>query len=389
MVSSPLKAEINQCGSTNTRSVSSPKKMETKAKVHDDPEIEIEDFFEDHSVLGKRIGKTLYYAGRLPSTPRPSFPLTILAVNAFTSGTLGMELDTLEFLDLDMASEIGRNACVSPTVVMMALVYLDRLSKNNPNYLSTVKASELFVVALLVASKFVQDDGEQYGIYSSEWITPVGFDKKRLNQLEINFLSSLDWNVKVELEEFMATLDRVELALSCQESQRRHWMTYTEIHSISAGLSWESLWPMLYTYLIQVVTIASIGYVCIVMTLMTSYVITPQLVGFSQTLLRTVSNSQAEPQLIFQSETETRQTKRFADVPEPSLCQLNVTVDSLFRKYDLWDTNRSETYGTSRGNKTNYTYRGHLPDILPVFQPIMNPGRETVSHRQNHLFTIA
>jgi len=75
--------------------------------------------------------------------------IIVLAVNAFTSGTLGTELDTLEFLDLDMASEIGRNACVTPTVVIMALVYLDRLSKSNPKYLTTVKPSELFVVALV------------------------------------------------------------------------------------------------------------------------------------------------------------------------------------------------------------------------------------------------
>jgi hypothetical protein len=58
-------------------------------------------------------------------------------------------VDSLEFLDLELASEIGRNACVSPTSLIMALVYLERLSQNNPNYLKSVKPSELFVVALV------------------------------------------------------------------------------------------------------------------------------------------------------------------------------------------------------------------------------------------------
>lgn len=74
----------------------------------------------------------------------------VFAVNAFTNGTLGLNNETLEFLDLDMASEIGRNACVSPTIVILALVYLDRLSKENPSYLKSVKPSELFVVALVI-----------------------------------------------------------------------------------------------------------------------------------------------------------------------------------------------------------------------------------------------
>jgi hypothetical protein len=57
--------------------------------------------------------------------------------------------DTLEFLDLAEAAEIGRNACVTPTALIMALVYLERLSLSRPDYLSNTKPSELFVVSLV------------------------------------------------------------------------------------------------------------------------------------------------------------------------------------------------------------------------------------------------
>lgn len=78
--------------------------------------------------------------------PLFSYILTVLAVDTFSKYA---RTDTLEFLDIDMAAEIGRHACVSPTALVFALVYLERLSVNNPGYLKTIKPSELFVVSLV------------------------------------------------------------------------------------------------------------------------------------------------------------------------------------------------------------------------------------------------
>jgi hypothetical protein len=36
----------------------------------------VDEAFPDHSEFCKRMAKTLYFANKLPSTPRPSFPLT-------------------------------------------------------------------------------------------------------------------------------------------------------------------------------------------------------------------------------------------------------------------------------------------------------------------------
>lgn len=74
------------------------------------------------------------------------FLFIVLAVNTFASTA---RKDTLEFLDVEMAAEIGRNACVSPTALIMALIYLERLSGHNPGYLNSIKPSELFVVSLV------------------------------------------------------------------------------------------------------------------------------------------------------------------------------------------------------------------------------------------------
>jgi hypothetical protein len=42
----------------------------------EDLDSDMDEAFEDHSSLGGRIARTLYFANKLPSTPRPSFPLT-------------------------------------------------------------------------------------------------------------------------------------------------------------------------------------------------------------------------------------------------------------------------------------------------------------------------
>lgn len=136
-----------------------------------------ESSFADHKEMCSRVAKSLYFANKMPTTPRPSLPLTseynkkrnyiFFSANAILNELQTDELcwanielavstfsrrarqDTLDFLDLEQAAEIGRNACVTPTALIMALVYLERLSTNNPAYLGSVKPSELFVVSLV------------------------------------------------------------------------------------------------------------------------------------------------------------------------------------------------------------------------------------------------
>ena len=58
-----------------------------------------------------------------------------------------------------VASRLSRNACLSPSAVVTSLIYLKRLKLNNPEYLQRVPSSELFIVSMMVASKYLFDDG--------------------------------------------------------------------------------------------------------------------------------------------------------------------------------------------------------------------------------------
>jgi hypothetical protein len=72
--------------------------------------------------------------------------ITELAAEIFTEVKNGQ---TLERLDVEEASRISRNACVSPCSLVLALLYLERLKDCNPEYLQRVAPSELFLVSLV------------------------------------------------------------------------------------------------------------------------------------------------------------------------------------------------------------------------------------------------
>ncbi|CAL8100928.1 unnamed protein product [Orchesella dallaii] len=262
------------------------RKAETTSEGSDS---ETEVSFEDYSVLCERFAKSMYYSNSIPSTPRPSLPLTILAVDTFTKYA---RKDTLEFLDIDMAAEIGRNACVSPTALVFALVYLERLSAHNPGYLKTVKPSELFVVSLLVASKFVQDDGEDLGIFNDEWATSANMELKRVNQLELEFLTAIDWSVNVGKEEYERALKGIEGKVALYQGSKRGWFTYTELKSLaSTQLAWNAILPVIYQRLIEVTSAVCIMYTTFFATFITSSVLAPYLLSASKLFMAADVNS--------------------------------------------------------------------------------------------------
>ena len=101
--------------------------------------------FPEHDELYERYRKTLNYS-KLPVTDRSSLPLTQLAVETFTNVGLDALGDSLGRLDVGRAGEMTRTACVGPSSLVLALLYLDRLRRNNPDYLTTISSADLFLV---------------------------------------------------------------------------------------------------------------------------------------------------------------------------------------------------------------------------------------------------
>ncbi|GFG37092.1 hypothetical protein Cfor_05761 [Coptotermes formosanus] len=182
----------------------------------------------NHNEFLSRIKKTLYY-GKLPVTERFSLPVSELAAELFSEVKRGY---SLERLDLEEAAVMSRNACVSPCSLVLALLYLERLKTCNPNYLQRVAPSELFLVSMMVASKFLHDDGEVDEVFNDEWASSAGINVKDINNFERDFLQAIDWEVFVSEQAFWKRLCQMEKDIALKEGKRRGWFSYTDLENL-------------------------------------------------------------------------------------------------------------------------------------------------------------
>ncbi|GLV41914.1 uncharacterized protein CBL_00376 [Carabus blaptoides fortunei] len=180
---------------------------------------------DQHNRFLSRITKTLYY-GKLPKTDRLSLPVSELASELFSEAQQGHSLNRLY---CEEASNISRNACVSPCSFVLALLYLERLKNCNPEYLRQVAPSKLFLVSLMISSKFLHDDGEEDEVFMDEWAHSGDINVSELCQLEKDFLGAIDWNVFVREHTFWDRFDRLETDVALRQGSKRGWFTYTEL----------------------------------------------------------------------------------------------------------------------------------------------------------------
>lgn len=236
--------------------------------------------FAEHDFLSERFRKTLYY-GQLPSSDRPSLPMTELCVEHFKGiGADALE-EKLDSLDMVRAAEITKNTCASPTSLILALLYLDRLRNKNPEYLHTVSSTDLFLVSLMVASKFLNDDGEDDEVFNDEWAESGGMDKKDLNKLEVEFLSAINWSIFVSKEDFESVTERLEKSIaSRQMSKRGGWTTYSDLIVLARTIQLRQMWDLISECMIKVTAVCATAYAAGVMTMLgTCYVLSKTPLG--------------------------------------------------------------------------------------------------------------
>jgi hypothetical protein len=244
-----------------------PPMVEEIETIEDEDNIEPQ-IWKDFEDTTERFRKSLYY-GRIPSSDRFSLPVTELCVANFNHlGLEGLE-KKLDRLSIDRAAEITRETCSSPTSLVLALLYLDRLRSSNPKYLSNISSTDLFLVSLMVASKFLHDDGEEDEVFNDEWAKSGAMEKKELNELELNFLSAIDWSIYVSSDEYEQTTQNIELAVALKQvGERGGWTTYSDLLVLSRTLELIKIWEILYEYTIKVTAVCIFAYAASLMTMM-------------------------------------------------------------------------------------------------------------------------
>jgi len=223
--------------------------------------------FPEHEAQTDRFSRTLYY-GKLPKSDRPSLAFTQLAVDQFTNAGLDALGEKLGRLDMVRAADITRNACAGPNSLVLALLYLDKLRRRNPDYLNTVSSADLFLVSLMVASKFLHDDGEEDEVFNDEWASSGGIDTKELNRLELSFLSALDWRIYVDNQEFETAVENVETDIAFREVSRRGWASYTDLEVLSQSKEIQNMWSMFFTYTMKMTAVCVTAYAAGIISLL-------------------------------------------------------------------------------------------------------------------------
>merc|ERR1711997_1244764 len=265
--------EENEITASKMTALESLEWLERPPMVEEINENEQDDLYEpqvwdDFEETSERFTKSLYY-GKSYDNDRLSLPVTELCVSSFNN--LGLEdLETkLDRLDVSRAAEITRDTCASPTSLVLALMYLDRLRSSNTKYLNSISPTDLFLISLMVASKYLYDDGEEDEVFNDEWATSGNLEKKELNRLELEFLSAIDWNIYVSPDDYELTTQKLEWAVANKEVENRPggWTTYTDINVLSIHLELIKIWHVFYEYTIKVTAVCAFAYAASLMTM--------------------------------------------------------------------------------------------------------------------------
>ncbi|XP_077573248.1 protein CNPPD1 [Stigmatopora nigra] len=222
--------------------------------LFNDTAIQFSDFREFTFVPGRqrlsqRVRKRLYYGlDHDVSLQVLSSPVTDIAVEFFQNSAPS----PIRKLHKEYAVHVSREACISPCAMMLALVYIERLRKRNPEYLQKISSSDLFLISMMVASKYLYDEGEDEEVFNDEWGAAGKLDVETVNKLEMDFLSAIDWSLFTGARDFSEALGRLESSVARREGTTRGWFTYTDICVLLEQAAWTDALVDVYQHLIKV-----------------------------------------------------------------------------------------------------------------------------------------
>ncbi|XP_058450224.1 protein CNPPD1 isoform X2 [Malaya genurostris] len=205
----------------------------------------------DHEEFLNRIKKTLYYGTSTVQCTKISRPLADYAADIFSESHRGHSLSRLNFVTVG-------NLTVTPCSLILAMIYLDRLNTIDPAYARRITPSELFIVSMMVSTKFYC--GYDEDIYLSAWAESGCMSIDHMKALELEFLDAIEWNVYVSNHDFFEKLKTVEKVLANRQGIARGWLTYTELINLLPALT-------LAKQILNYSTVIALSYTASVMTI--------------------------------------------------------------------------------------------------------------------------
>uniref|UniRef100_A0A4W5MSJ0 Protein CNPPD1 n=1 Tax=Hucho hucho TaxID=62062 RepID=A0A4W5MSJ0_9TELE len=214
-------------------------------------------FLPGHQKLSERVRKRLYYGldqdGALDNL---SCPVTDIAVELFQKSAPS----PIRKLHKKYAAHVAREACISPCAMMLALVYIERLRHRNPEYLQKISSSDLFLISLMVASKYLYDEGEDEEVFNDEWGAAGKLDVQTVNTLEMNFLDAIEWSLFTEPGDYFGILNQLETSIAENQGMKRGWFTYTDLCVLLEQAAWRQALTAIYLHFAKVTCMLGLVY---------------------------------------------------------------------------------------------------------------------------------
>ena len=188
--------------------------------------------FTDFRRIRKRMRRTLNYGESTAN--KLNLPLSEMVVDYFN------RTSPFDYLQPETSAKISTRGYVDPCTLVVALVYLDRLRDKNKSYFESSDPTDLYLPALILASKFLHDTDTIDRATNSDWAKAAEFNEDRLNSLEWEFVGKLDWNLLVKPNEFEEYLKRMERWVAEDTVSRTGQFTYNELLQLTSSMPSES-----------------------------------------------------------------------------------------------------------------------------------------------------
>lgn len=214
-------------------------------------------FLPRHQQLSDRVRKRLYYSWDKESTlDNLSSPVADIAVELLQKAAPS----PIHRLQKKYVSHVSREACISPCSMMLALVYIERVRHRNPEYLQQISSSDLFLISMMVASKYLYDEGEEEEVFNDEWGAAGKVDVQTMNTLEMNFLSAIDWSLYTDPKELFEVLSWLEGRVAEKQGIQRGWFTYTDLCVLMEKTLWQQALGQFYQQVAKLTCILGVVY---------------------------------------------------------------------------------------------------------------------------------
>ncbi|TDG96209.1 hypothetical protein EPR50_G00237610 [Perca flavescens] len=231
-------------------------------------------FLPGHQKLSERVRKRLYYGlDKDVSIDGLSCPVTDIAVEIFQKSAPS----PIRKLQKKYAAHVSREACISPCAMMLALVYIERLRHRNPEYLQKISSSDLFLISMMVASKYLYDEGEEEEVFNDEWGAAGKLDVKTVNNLEMNFLNAIEWSLFTEPNDLFDILSQLETSIAERQGMKRGWFTYTDLCVLLEQSAWSQALTAIYQHFTKVSCMLGLVYLTSVAGLIATSAVLHQL----------------------------------------------------------------------------------------------------------------